>query len=173
MPRELQLVQLLERRTWRQQTGGGAGHHAVMVVFVAALHIRWRGRRPQVNAHAVARREQTVGPFAASMSPPPPTRPRLTNLPLPSPSPCGTLYLMGALERQICSCSHQRHLSLGTPHNFWVCWYCGRVEGAPPTPKPALAPPCDPGQQLPDDRRQGGQYPGPPGSRRRRDPGEG
>ena len=33
MPRELQLVQLLERRTWRQQTGGGAGHHAVTVVF--------------------------------------------------------------------------------------------------------------------------------------------
>jgi hypothetical protein len=32
MPRRFQLVQLLERRTWRQQTGGSAGHHAVMVV---------------------------------------------------------------------------------------------------------------------------------------------
>ena len=55
MPRELQLVQLLERRTWRQQTGGGAGHHAVMVVFVAALHIR-RGGDPPVNPHAAASR---------------------------------------------------------------------------------------------------------------------
>jgi hypothetical protein len=36
MPRGLQLVQLLEHRTQRQHTGDGAGHHAVMVVFVAA-----------------------------------------------------------------------------------------------------------------------------------------
>jgi hypothetical protein len=52
MPRELQLVHLLERRTWRQHTGDGEGHHAVMVVFVAACTSA--AAAPQVNPHAAA-----------------------------------------------------------------------------------------------------------------------
>ena len=111
-------------------------------------------------------------PYRQGMPLHPVHSPALAKLPYPTPLSRGTLYLVGPLEQQSCSCGHLRYLALGTPHNFWVCWHCGRIEGAPPTPKPALVPPCDPARRPPDDPPRGGHHPGPPGSRRRRDPGQ-